>query len=1304
MHEYFEATAFRHPTRIALRVDGADISYRELDESADLLAGRLIFAGVTEGSRVALLVERSRVMYVGLLAALKTGATLVPIDPASPADRVDYIVQDAGVDHVLCTADLGQALENPTLILDLDELLSTEPAMPQQQPVVSGAMPNNPAVEQPDPIAYIIYTSGSSGRPKGVQVAQSSICNFIHVVCGLYNVGPHDRVYQGMSVAFDFSIEEIWPTWATGATLVAGPTDGRHLAADLGDFLAEEEVTVLYCVPTVLSTIDRDLPAIHTLNVGGEACPQHLVERWAGPHRLMLNTYGPTEATVTCIYTELVPGRPVTIGFPVPTYALHLLDDDLQPVAEGAEGEICIGGPGVAVGYIGRDDLTAERFIDYPGAGRIYRTGDLGRMTEWGVEYRGRADDEVKVRGKRVDLGEIEAQLRECAGVNDAVVALTPDGELAAYVTLHEDVDPATVPSAAGQELSAVLPAYMMPSTLRILPAMPMLTSGKVDRKQLPEPGARLVLVEGDVVAARTTIEQEVAAMWAEALGVPVQDLSVTADFFTALSGHSLAAALAVSQARVAYPAAGLSIADLYAHPTVEAFAGLLGERLDEAPAPVQEAGPNEPLRMSYQPRSWPNRLRRLVTGFSQAALIYLLVSLVGLPVAVAYTDYDGSLSADLMWELVTWVPIAYLAARWVLPVPAIRLFSIGVRPGNYPMWGRVHLQTWAIRRLMELSPATALAGSPMFAWYLRALGARVGKRCHIATAQLGVPGLIDIGDDASIGYGAHLQPVSIRTGRVSLERVSIADRAFVGSSSLVAEGGRIGVDGVLTEHSVISPGGCVPDGEVWGGSPATAAPTVNPLLEEILVREPAPQQWTPRLRLRMLGGLLCLELLPFLAIAPAVSLVWWSMLTHGLLVGFLATLLAGPLYVLSACAVLGLARAVVVDSTPEGVFALASPIGVQRWFVDKIFELSLVLTNSLFATLYTPVWLRLLGAKIGRGSEVSTLAHVDPELLDIADEGFVADMAHVGSAVCHRGYLAMARTVVGSRAFVGNASFVPAGSSLQPDSLVGVHTLAPGIVPAGTSWLGSPAIYLPHRQESQSFDERLTFNPSRRQVIERGVFEFFRATAPASILGCSVYLALISVSQVSRGQPYPVVAVLTPLLLLAGSCLTVLLSVAAKWVIVGDYAQRVEPLWSRFVRKSELVTGLYEAAAVPVLLHMLCGTPFLAPVLRLFGARIGRRVYLDTTYFTEFDLVDIGDDVSVGSGVSLQTHLFEDRVMKMSTVTLQDASDIGDRAVVLYDAVVQPQSIVGPLSLVMKGESLPAGTRWLGVPARQVA
>ncbi|PID52952.1 MAG: hypothetical protein CSB46_10985 [Micrococcales bacterium] len=256
-------------------------------------------------------------------------------------------------------------------------------------------------------------------------------------------------MYQGMSVAFDFSIEEIWPTWATGATLVAGPTDGRHLAADLGDFLAEEEVTVLYCVPTVLSTIDRDLPAIHTLNVGGEACPQHLVERWAGPHRLMLNTYGPTEATVTCIYTELVPGRPVTIGFPVPTYALHLLDDDLQPVAEGAEGEICIGGPGVAVGYIGRDDLTAERFIDYPGAGRIYRTGDLGRMTEWGVEYRGRADDEVKVRGKRVDLGEIEAQLRECAGVNDAVVALTPDGELAAYVTLHEDVDPATVPSAA---------------------------------------------------------------------------------------------------------------------------------------------------------------------------------------------------------------------------------------------------------------------------------------------------------------------------------------------------------------------------------------------------------------------------------------------------------------------------------------------------------------------------------------------------------------------------------------------------------------------------------------------------------------------------------------------------------------------------------------------------------------------------------------------------------------------------------------------------------------------------------------
>ncbi|HEX5598531.1 MAG TPA: amino acid adenylation domain-containing protein, partial [Micromonosporaceae bacterium] len=383
---------------------------------------------------------RSVEMYVVLLAVGKAGAAFVPIDPEAPSDRVAYIAEDAGVDLLVTSAELASVaagLERRVLLMEeAAAALSAAPATrPELDPVGGGY----------DPTAYVIYTSGSSGRPKGVEVAQSSICNFLDVVPGVYDVRPDDRVYQGMTIAFDFSIEEIWPTWAVGATLVAGPTDAGRFGAELADFLDEAAVTVLYCVPTLLATIPRELPRIRSLLVGGEACPGQLVERWSRPGRRILNTYGPTEGTVTATWCELRPGRLVTIGRPLPTYSIVLLDECRRRVPDGEVGEICIGGPGVARGYVGRPELTAERFIEHPLApsgSRLYRTGDLGRLTADGeIEYLGRADAEVKIRGHRVDLGEIENVLLEDPAVSEAVAALvavsdTPDAprELAAYL------------------------------------------------------------------------------------------------------------------------------------------------------------------------------------------------------------------------------------------------------------------------------------------------------------------------------------------------------------------------------------------------------------------------------------------------------------------------------------------------------------------------------------------------------------------------------------------------------------------------------------------------------------------------------------------------------------------------------------------------------------------------------------------------------------------------------------------------------------------------------------------------------
>src|SRR4051812_48414559 len=242
---------------------------------------------------------------------------------------------------MITTSDLAASATGlPCPTVRLDELAGE----------LAGRSSRRPAIEPVgDPVCYVIYTSGSSGRPKGVEIAQSSICNFIGIVPRLYGVRPTDRVYQGMTIAFDFSIEEIWPTWAVGATLVAGPTDGRRVGSGLADFLEEQRITMIYCVPTVLATLDRTLPLLHTVNVGGEACPRELVDRW-GPGRRILNTYGPTETTVTCTMAELEPGKPGTIGHPPPSYRGTLLDEDRRPVPHGEIGEICVGGPGVGRG------------------------------------------------------------------------------------------------------------------------------------------------------------------------------------------------------------------------------------------------------------------------------------------------------------------------------------------------------------------------------------------------------------------------------------------------------------------------------------------------------------------------------------------------------------------------------------------------------------------------------------------------------------------------------------------------------------------------------------------------------------------------------------------------------------------------------------------------------------------------------------------------------------------------------------------------------------------------------------------
>ncbi|OLZ59390.1 peptide synthetase [Streptomyces sp. IMTB 2501] len=1297
LNRFFEDACDCTPHAVALEIGAQRLSYAELDARANQVAHRLRRLGIGPDSRVGLLLPRSVEMYASLLGVCKAGAAFVPVDPAAPADRVTFILQDVGADALLTAsarpADAVRAMPPRTCaVIEADSGARDLATLPTTRPYEG---PRKVA----DPLAYVMYTSGSSGRPKGVEVARSSIGNFVRVVSPVYGIRPSDRVYQGMTISFDFSIEEIWPTWAAGATLVAGPTGPGRLGSELADFLDRYQVTVLYCVPTLLATIPRDLPRLRGIFVGGEACPATLVERWSKPGRRIVNTYGPTEATVTATVQELRPGRPVTIGRPLPTYTAVLLDERRETVPQGDVGEICLGGPGVARGYVGHPDLTADRFFHHalaPGGGRLYRTGDLGRMTPEGeIEYLGRADAEVKIRGYRVSLEEIENVLMQDPGVMQAAVAPVSCGGaggqvLAGFVVRAADggTDAPALAARLHERLRRALPAYMVPATVDFLDRLPIAPSGKTDRARLPRPSGRRLATAGPVAPVRDAREARVRDAWARALGVSPEEVSAEADFFTDLGGHSLLAAQAVSLLREQGGGSGPTLRDLYENPTVRTFTTRLCTQTG-APGAAGQPRPTPLLRHG--------RGRTARAGLVQAGALHALLLLLTGPLALLYAAHHGRPSASGALGSALAVLAGYTAVRWLAPVLLARLLAAGIRPGRYPLWGAVYLRLWTLDVLvLGMSPLRVLSGSPLMGLYLRLLGARVGPRTAIATSVIGLPALLRIDADAAIGYGATLRPWQVADGWVEIAPITIGARAYVGAGAVCEPGAELGSGAALGEQSLAGPGEVIPVGARRAGSPARPVTALSPIVESMLATSGRTDRWRPRHLAAALLGLVLLEAVPVAVAAPGAALCWWAWLRGEPA----AALLSGPVFVATVCLTVAVGRRAVLPRTPVGVHRARSSLGVRKWVADKLLEHSLALTNSLYATLYTVPWLRLLGARVGRSAEVSTVAHIDPDLLTLHDGSFVADMAGLGVAAFAADRMAFAPTEVGGRAFVGNAALVPAGTRLGPGCLVGVGTVPPtGEVPPGTTWLGSPALRLPVRQGSGRYPETLTFRPTRGTVLGRLAIEFFRVTLPSTLLAAAGLGYLSTLACLAREAGPVVVLLVSPLLAMGAMSAVVGCCALAKWAVAGRYQQRVEPLWSLFVRRTEFVTGLFESAAVPAGVGALVGTPFLPPVLRLFGARIGRRAWIATTYLTEFDLVEAGDDAAIGMHVSLQTHLFEDRVMKMSRVTVGPGTSIGARSVVLYDAVVGAGARLGALSLVMKGEHLTPGMYWQGLP-----
>ena len=563
VHELFEEQAARRPDALAVSAGEEQVSYEELDRCANRLAHALRERGVGPDVLVAIALDRSIQLVVAVLAVLKAGGAYLPLDPDYPPERLAFMLEDAAPRVLLTTEAIQRRLPRSSA-----ELLLVDEAreLPDNRP---------PARAGPAHLAYVIYTSGSSGRPKGVLVHHGGLVSSIGWRRRALLGRGERRVLQFSSPSFDGAPADMFLALTSGATLEVVPAD-RLVGEPLLDVLAEREIDCVTVPPSLLASLrPRELPGLETLAVAGEPCHPAVATSWA-PGRRFVNIYGPTETTIVSTAAVVQTGEdPVPIGLPIDNTTVYVLDERLEPVPLGVPGELFIGGAGVARGYLGRPGLTAERFLPDPFAARpgarMYRTGDLVRQRGDGqLLFLGRTDNQVQLRGFRVEPGEVETRLLEHEAVAEAVVDAVDRGDgdqrLVAYVVPSPD---AAVDAAKLRDhLRRRLPAYMVPGAFVTLDAIPVTPNGKVDRRALPAPADRDVERAEDRAPPRPGLERTVAATWARLLGV--SELGRHDDFF-ALGGHSLLATRAVAAVN---EAAGtrLGVRTLFELPTVAEF------------------------------------------------------------------------------------------------------------------------------------------------------------------------------------------------------------------------------------------------------------------------------------------------------------------------------------------------------------------------------------------------------------------------------------------------------------------------------------------------------------------------------------------------------------------------------------------------------------------------------------------------------------------------------------------------------------------------------------------------------------
>ncbi|WP_313823480.1 Pls/PosA family non-ribosomal peptide synthetase [Citricoccus sp.] len=1258
--DILQSTIADHPGSPAIDDGHALLTYADLGTQTDAMARRLWSMDIGVGDRIGIRVPSgSADLYIAILGVLVAGAAYVPVDADEPDERAETVWTESAV-----CAVISEGLT-----------ITARSGVPSQG--------NNPD-PHPNDDAWIIFTSGSTGKPKGVAISHRSAAAWADAESEMFlqnaPLTPGDRVLAGLSVAFDASCEEMWLAWRSGACLVPAPRSLVRSGADLGDWLAHREITVVSTVPTLAAMWPQEaLDNIRLLIFGGEALPADLVSRLANPSREVWNTYGPTEATVIACGAVLDGTGPVSIGLPLRGWELAVVDSDGAPVAWGETGELIIGG--VGLGRYLDPEKDAEKYGPMPSLGwdRAYRSGDLVVADPDGLFFIGRADEQVKLGGRRVELGEIDSVLGRLDGVAAAAVAVqaTPSGNkiLAGYLLpkLGNTLDL----RALRRRLSEELPAQLVPA-LVVMDELPLKTSGKVDRKALPWPVAAS---HGEAGPQLSGTEGWISGLWTELLGpVPLDGKS---DFFE-LGGASLAAAQLVGRLRMQYP--DVSIADIYDYPAL----GDLATRLDGLePSGVET---HEVL-----PTPW-------WTGVFQAPVIAGLYIITGLRYVTGMALISWALSTftsvaswvpdpPLLPIVVAWVVLFSLPSRILFAVGSARLLTLGISPGTYQRGGWAHLRLWAAERVVTFGKLEPIMGTPLGIRYARMLGNTIGQGVYLGSMPP-VTGLMTVGNVASIEYETDLHGHWLDGDSVHVGALRVGEHARVGTRSVLMDRAWIGDYAEIEPGTVVS--GRVPAGERWAGSQMECVGQAGEESPKMLrVR-------TSRTSVALLYplSLIGLTILPMISAVPGALILLPVVQDIIPMTEMLLTLAAwAPVFLLVtvitylslvAGAVRLLARKIV-----PGKHFLHSATGWAVWLSNQLLAKTLVAVYPLYASVLTPLWMRVLGAQVGKHVEISTLETI-PHLTTLRDSSFMADHSLGSFPLIKGGRLYVGKAVVGTKSFAGNSGIIGPERSIPDNSLVAVLSSAPPDMPANSNFFGNPAKELPRPVDNATTE--LTFDPPKRLITARAAVEVFRFL-PILVTGWMALATVWIIAQIFYNSGLPAALLLAGPVMLASSTVACLIALVAKWALVGRFHPEKHALWTSFVWRNELADVFSESLAVPGLVRMSLGTPMLNVWMRLMGAKVGRRVWLETWWLPEFDLIEIGDGVSINRGTVLQTHLFHDRIMRLDRVRMSDYSTLGPNSILLPGATVESHATIGPASLVMAHETVPANGRWAGNP-----